>query len=156
MTSSSATFYVIVLVKSIRPGVSCKKGALKNFAKFAGKHLCQSIFFFKYICRLKPVTLLKKRLWHRCFPVNFAKLLRTTPFFTEHLWATASVSQTKSQISRETAIWLVLSIQSILYNSFLFKNPLRSSISFKTFYLERVLSNEQHHIIGDYLFCIQS
>ena len=30
-------------------------------------------------------TLLKKRLWHRYFPVNFAKFLRT-PFFTEHLW----------------------------------------------------------------------
>ena len=27
----------------------------------------------------------KKRLWSRCFPVNFAKFLRT-PFFTEHLW----------------------------------------------------------------------
>ena len=32
-----------------------------------------------------PATLLKKRLWHRCFPVNFAKFLRT-PFFTEYLW----------------------------------------------------------------------
>ena len=32
-----------------------------------------------------PATLLKKRLWHRCFPVNFAKFLRT-PFSTEHLW----------------------------------------------------------------------
>ena len=32
-----------------------------------------------------PATLLKKRLWHRCFPVNIAKYLRT-PFFTEHLW----------------------------------------------------------------------
>ena len=28
---------------------------------------------------LGPATLLKKRLWHRCFPVNFAKFLRT-PF----------------------------------------------------------------------------
>ena len=27
---------------------------------------------------------LKKRLWPRCFPVNFAKVLRTT-FLTEHL-----------------------------------------------------------------------
>ena len=27
-------------------------------------------------------ALLKKRLWHSCFPVNFAKFLRT-PFFTE-------------------------------------------------------------------------
>ena len=34
---------------------------------------------------LRPATLLKKRLEHRCFPVNFAKFLRT-PFFTEHLW----------------------------------------------------------------------
>ena len=32
----------------------------------------------------KPATLLKKRLWHRCFPVNFVKFLRT-PFFMEHL-----------------------------------------------------------------------
>ena len=34
-------------------------------------------------------TLLKKTLWHKCFPVNFEKFLRT-PFLTEHLWATAS------------------------------------------------------------------
>ena len=30
------------------------------------------------------VTLLKKRLWHGCFPVNVAKFLRT-PFLKEHL-----------------------------------------------------------------------
>ena len=29
-----------------------------------------------------PATLLKKRLWHRCFPVNFVKFLRT-PFYRE-------------------------------------------------------------------------
>ena len=29
--------------------------------------------------KLGSATLLKKRLWHRCFPVNFAKFLRT-PF----------------------------------------------------------------------------
>ena len=33
----------------------------------------------------RRATSLKKRLCHRCFPVNFAKFLRT-PFFTEHLW----------------------------------------------------------------------
>ena len=32
---------------------------------------------------LRPATLLKNRLWHRCFPVNFAKFLRI-PFLTEH------------------------------------------------------------------------
>ena len=60
-----------------------KKSTLKNFTKFTGKHLCQSIFFNK-VAGLKPATLLKKRLWHRCFPVNFVKFLRT-PFLTEHL-----------------------------------------------------------------------
>ena len=34
---------------------------------------------------LRPATLLKKRLWHKCFPVNFAKVLRTA-FSIEHLW----------------------------------------------------------------------
>ena len=48
----------------------------KNFAKFAGKHLCQSLFFSK-VAGLRCATLFKKRLWHRCFPVKFVKLLRT-------------------------------------------------------------------------------
>ena len=33
----------------------------------------------------RPATLLKKRLLHRCFPVNILKFLRT-PFFAENLW----------------------------------------------------------------------
>ena len=32
---------------------------------------------------LRPATLLKRRLWHRCFPRNFAKFLRAPP--TDHL-----------------------------------------------------------------------
>ena len=31
--------------------VFCKKGVLKNFAKFTGKHLCQSLFFNKVTYR---------------------------------------------------------------------------------------------------------
>ena len=57
---------------------SVKQGALRNFTKFTGKHLCQSLFFNK-VAGLRPATLLKKRLWHRRFPVNFVKFLRT-PF----------------------------------------------------------------------------
>ena len=34
---------------------------------------------------LRPKTLLKKRLWRRCFPVNFVKFLRTF-ISIEHLW----------------------------------------------------------------------
>ena len=51
--------------RSSRTEVFCRKGILRNFAKFTGKHLHQS-------------------LWHMCFPVNFAKFLRTT-FFTGNL-----------------------------------------------------------------------
>ena len=52
---------------------------LRNFTKFTGKQLCQSLFFNK-VAGLRPATLLKKRFWHRFFPVNFVKFLRT-PFF---------------------------------------------------------------------------
>ena len=47
---------------------SVKKGVLRNFAEFTGKYLY-----------LRPSTLLKKSPWHRSFPVNCAKFLRT-PF----------------------------------------------------------------------------
>ena len=57
---------------------SMKKSVLRNFLKCTGKHLWQSLFFNK-VAHLRPATSLKKRLWHRCFPVKFAKLLRT-PF----------------------------------------------------------------------------
>ena len=53
-----------------------RKGVLRNFAKFIGKELCQKLFFNK-ATGLRPATLLKKKLWRRCFPVNFAKFLRT-------------------------------------------------------------------------------
>ena len=45
-----------------------KKGVLRNFTKFTGKHLCQSLFFNKVA-----------GLRHRCFLVNFVKFLRA-PF----------------------------------------------------------------------------
>ena len=45
--------------------------------KFTGKHLFQRLFH--EVGGLRLATLLKKRLWHRCFPVYFAKFLRT-PF----------------------------------------------------------------------------
>ena len=50
-------------------------GVFKNFAKFTEKHLSQSLFFDK------AATLLKKRLWHKCFPINFEKLLRKRFFY---------------------------------------------------------------------------
>ena len=44
-----------------------KKVVLKKCTIFTGKHLCWSLF----------CNFIKKRLQHRCFPVNIAKFLRT-------------------------------------------------------------------------------
>ena len=42
--------------RSSRPEVFCKKDVFKNFAKFTGKHLCQSLFFNK-VAGLRLATL---------------------------------------------------------------------------------------------------
>ena len=64
--------------------VFCRKGILRYFKKFTGKHLCQSLLFNE-VAGLRTVTLLKKRFWYKCFTVNFSKFLKTTST-TEHLW----------------------------------------------------------------------
>ena len=50
---------------------------LRNFEIFTGKHLCWS---------LQTCNFIKKRLQHRCFPVNISNFLRTASFI-EHLLA---------------------------------------------------------------------
>ena len=40
------------------------------------ENTCAS-FFLNKVADLRPATLFKKRLWHRCFPANSAKFLRT-------------------------------------------------------------------------------
>ena len=69
------------------PEVFHEKTCSQKFTKFTVKHLCQSLFLIN--CR-PEATLLKKRLQHSCFRVNFAKFLRTL-FLTEHLQTTASL-----------------------------------------------------------------
>ena len=68
----------MILYRTSHQRYFVRKGVFRNFTKFTGKHLCQSLFFNK-VAGLRPPTLLKKRLWHRCFPMNFVKFLRT-PF----------------------------------------------------------------------------
>ena len=54
--------------------------------------------FFNKVASLRTATLFKKRLWHRCFPVNFAIFLRT-PFLTEQLrWLLLKLSLSKSLV----------------------------------------------------------
>ena len=89
VTISFCTFWfendtlIQVRYRSSRPAVFCEKGVLRNFAKFT-ENACVRVYFLIKL-QTAPATLFKKRLWHRCFPVIFAKFLRT-PFSTEHLW----------------------------------------------------------------------
>ena len=67
-----------------------KKVDLRNFTKFTGKHVYQSLFFNK-VAGLRPAPLLKKRLWHRClFSCEFCGIFKNT-FFKEHFRETDSV-----------------------------------------------------------------
>ena len=50
VTLTVSTKRVIHKTRSSRPEVFCKKGVLRNFAKFLRKHLCQSLFFNKVAC----------------------------------------------------------------------------------------------------------
>ena len=68
--------FEILRDRSSHQRCSIKKDVLRNFPKFTGKHLCQVLLFNK-VAGLRPATLLKKRLWRRCFPVNILKFLRT-------------------------------------------------------------------------------
>ena len=55
-----------ILNRSSRQRCSVKEGVLRNFAKFTGKHLCQSLFFNKD-AGLRPATLLKRDSGARVF-----------------------------------------------------------------------------------------
>ena len=57
---------------------SLKKVLLKILQNSQG-NTCASVSF---LIKLQAKALLKKRLWHRCFPVNFAKSLRIRFFLT--------------------------------------------------------------------------
>ena len=70
-----------IVRSSLRRKCYFKKAALKNFAKFTGRHLFWSLLF-NNIVDLRHETLFKKRPQRRCFPLNFVKFLRTPIFYS--------------------------------------------------------------------------
>ena len=65
----------LILTKAATRGVLSKTLFLQN-AQNSKENTCARVSF---LIKLQPATLLKRRLWHRYFPVNFTKFLRT-PF----------------------------------------------------------------------------
>ena len=120
--------------RSSRLEVFCRKGVLRNFEKFTGKHLCQSLLFNK-VAGLRTVTLLKKRFWCRCFPVNFSKFLKT-PFITEHLRWLLLKTPVNQLIFREELVDLQL------YYSRTFSQEVFKHLRYISNYYGRTSANE--------------
>ena len=75
--------------RSSRMRVSCRKGVFKNsqenpwILQNSQENTSVRVFFKNKVVGLRPATLLKQRLWHECFPDNFAQFLRR-PFYRWH------------------------------------------------------------------------
>ena len=65
----------IDFVKSSRQAVFCKIAVPKNIVNLTGKDLYLSLFRTKVL--QKFFFFMKKRHWHRCYPMRFYNFLRT-------------------------------------------------------------------------------
>ena len=94
------------------------RGVLRNFAKFTGKHLCQSLFFF-----------IKKESLAQVFSCEFCEI-STNTFFIEHLRTTAS-KKWPNIFKYSIFYFFVLSIKCItVFNTFYCKSSFSGVISF--------------------------
>ena len=79
-----------------------KKGVLKKFGNFKGENRCWSLLLIKF---------LKKTLRHRCFLVEFAKILRTATYFEEHLCTTVSENTSTGTIEFHLKVFCICIFQ---------------------------------------------
>ena len=61
-------------VKKCGDSEAATGGVVKKLFSEISQNSQENMFFWK---GLRPTTLLKKTLWHMCFPVNFTKFRRT-------------------------------------------------------------------------------
>ena len=125
--------------RSSRLEVFCRKGVLRNFERFTGKHFCQNLLFNK-VPGLRTVTLLKKRFWYRCFPVNFSKFLKT-PSITEHLRWLLLKTPVNQLIFREELVDLQL-CYSRTFSQEIFKHMCFKHFKACKYYHHRTSANE--------------
>ena len=119
--------FYLSLFRSSCTDVLCKKGVLRNFAKFTGKQLCQRLFFDKVAC-LRPV-----------------KFLRAT-FLTEQLWWLLLIISINSRCrctSKETFRQILSNVR--FYNKFPFKINLSTFFYFFLF-INIQRSNYRHRV----------
>ena len=68
-------FYRNTLYRSSRPEVFCKKGVIRNFTKFTGKHLASVSFLIKL--QAQVCNFIKKEALAQVFSCEFCEILRT-------------------------------------------------------------------------------
>ena len=67
-------------IRSSRPELFCEM-VLLEISQNSQENSCVRASFLIKLQVSRPATLFKKRPWHRCFPVNFAKFLRTLFYY---------------------------------------------------------------------------
>ena len=67
------------------PELFCKKGVLRNFAKFTGKHLCQKLFFNKVVFSCEFCEISKNTFLYRTPPVAASNYVAAEDFDGIHL-----------------------------------------------------------------------
>ena len=71
--------HYFAIARSSRPEVFCEKGVLRNFAKFTGKHQCQSLFFNKVVgLRPEACNFIKKEALAQVFSCEFCQISKNT------------------------------------------------------------------------------
>ena len=75
----SHRFCINSIFRSSHPEVLCEKGVLRNFAKFAGKNLCQSLFFNKVAGAAYNFN--KKEALAQVFSCEFSDISKNTFFY---------------------------------------------------------------------------
>ena len=80
------------------PEVLCKNDVLRNFAKFTGKYLCQSLFFKM----LQASNFINKETLAQVFPSEFYKISNSTFSYRAPLVAASERIRSYSELKHDT------------------------------------------------------
>ena len=69
------------MTEAVAQSCSVKK-VFSQFLQKLQENTCARVPFLSKVTALMPATLLRKRLQHRCFPLNFTKFVRTFSYRT--------------------------------------------------------------------------
>ena len=103
-----------------------------------------SVIGLSVVC-LRPATLLRKRIWHRCFFVNFCEIFKNT-FFVGHLRVNVSgnnitvfvflISRMKASMRHRQTVRFLSSVYRHLFFSILYLTSIESYLKFIILYTQ--------------------